>query len=111
MNIVDYYEIGQRIRNTHKLSQEWFAETDWNLHLHTSHIKTGNTKASPPFLDIVKTLDVQTDSLLYAKPLNGITIAMRAIVVIVEEFDTRQNYVIPDTVKVIKHPFGKYMNV
>ncbi|MBQ3587113.1 MAG: helix-turn-helix transcriptional regulator [Oscillospiraceae bacterium] len=66
---MDYYEIGQKIRKYRKekgLSQEQLAEAVNISVTHMSHIETANTKLSLPVLvDIAKTLQVSTDSLLF----------------------------------------------
>ena len=52
--IVDYYEIGQRIRRIRKakgISQEVLAEKVGIFTTHMSHIETANTKLSWEFSD------------------------------------------------------------
>ena len=66
---MDYYAIGQRIRNYRKakgLSQEQLAEIVDISTTHMSHIETGNTKLSlQVFADLAEALQVSVDSLLY----------------------------------------------
>jgi len=66
---MDYYEIGQKIRKYRRekgFSQEQLAEAVNISVTHMSHIETANTKLSLPVLvDIAKTLQVSTDSLLF----------------------------------------------
>ena len=65
---MDYYKLGQRIREIRKfnnLSQEQLAEKVNISTTHMSHIETGNTKLSlPVFVDITKALGITTDELL-----------------------------------------------
>ena len=66
--MLDYYEIGQRIRKfrkAHQLSQEELAERIGISTTHMSHIETGNTKLSLPVLvSLADALEVGTDDLL-----------------------------------------------
>ena len=67
--MLDYFEIGQRIRKYRKalgLSQEELAEKVDISTTHMSHIETGNTKLSLGVLvDISLSLDIGTDELLF----------------------------------------------
>ncbi len=66
--MMDYYEIGQRIRAARKaagLSQEQLAEQINISVTHMSHIETGNTKLSLGVLAAIsRQLGVRTDTLL-----------------------------------------------
>ena len=68
---MDYYAIGQRIRNKRKqsmLSQEELAEKIGISTTHMSHIETANTKLSLQVLiNIAEALNVSTDELLFEK--------------------------------------------
>lgn len=68
---MDYYAIGQRIRNKRKLSmlsQEELAEKIGISTTHMSHIETANTKLSLQVLvNIAEALQVSTDELLFEK--------------------------------------------
>jgi transcriptional regulator with XRE-family HTH domain len=68
---MDYYAIGQRIRNKRKqsmLSQEELAEKIGISTTHMSHIETANTKLSLQVLiNIAEALHVSTDELLFEK--------------------------------------------
>lgn len=70
--MLDYYEIGQRIRYYRKeagLSQEKLAEQIGISTTHMSHIETGNTKMSLAVLaELSMALQVSADRLLFAKP-------------------------------------------
>lgn len=72
MGIIDYTEIGQRIRWYRKLrnfSQESLAEKVGISTTHMSHIETGGTKLSLQVLvDLSYALGTSTDSLLFDKP-------------------------------------------
>lgn len=67
--MIDYYEIGQRVRKFRKaygLSQEELAEKIGISTTHMSHIETGNTKLSLQVLvDLSLALEVKTDELLF----------------------------------------------
>lgn len=66
---MDYYKLGQRIRNSRKacgLTQEQLAEKVDISSVHLSHIETGTTKLSLSVLvSIATALNVSTDSLLF----------------------------------------------
>lgn len=66
---MDYYKIGQRIRQLRKargLSQEQLAEQIGISVTHMSHIETGSTKLSLPVMaDLAKAIDASTDELLF----------------------------------------------
>ena len=70
--MLNYYEIGQRIRRyrkLHGLSQEALAERADVSVTHMSHIETGSTKLSlPTLVAIAEALSVDTDMLLYDAP-------------------------------------------
>ena len=69
--MIDYFEIGQRIRKYRKacgLSQEELAEKVDISTTHMSHIETGNTKLSLGVIaDISLALDIGTDELLFGR--------------------------------------------
>lgn len=69
---MEYYKIGQQIRNIRKvrqLSQEELAEQVGISTTHMSHIETGNTKLSLPVLvKLASVLEVSTDDILCGTP-------------------------------------------
>ena len=71
---MDYFAIGQRIRNRRKeclLSQEELAEKIGISTTHMSHIETANTKLSLQVLvDLAEALKVSTDELLFDSKRN-----------------------------------------
>ena len=99
---MDYYAIGQRIRNArkaHRLSQEELAGMVGISVTHMSHIETGNTKLSLAVLvDLAQALQVRTDDLLFGiTPLEH-TVALDSIGKLLEGCTTRQLRVIEDPV-------------
>ena len=108
---MDYYKIGQRIRKyrkAHGLSQEQLAEKIGISVTHMSHIETGNTKLSlQVFVDIAKSLEVQTDDLLFDSP------SMREksyseLEDVLENCSTMQIRIITDIAKSAKIALEKY---
>ena len=110
---MDYYKIGQRIRQirkAHGLSQEELAERVNISTTHMSHIETGNTKLSLPVLvDISATLDVRTDDLLNDNPTATISTALDEIAVVLERCTAQEAKVIADVVKTTKLSMDKYL--
>ncbi len=112
--IVNYYEIGQRIRRIRKskgISQEVLAEKVGISTTHMSHIETANTKLSlPVFISIAETLEVSTESLLYDTPREGINDVMLEINAILEGCTVRESRMIAEIVKATKRSFDIYIN-
>lgn len=108
---MDYYKIGQRIRKYRKangMSQEQLAERIGISVTHMSHIETGNTKLSlPVFVDIARTLEVQTDDLLNEKIENKTT-SFEELADILESCSTQQLRIITDMAKAAKVALEKY---
>lgn len=108
---MDYFKIGQRIRNyrkAHNLSQEELAEKIGISVTHMSHIETGNTKMSlPVFVDIANVLEVQTDDLLYDKQ-SGRTVAIDELIKILEGCTNQQVRIVTDVAKATKIALDKY---
>ena len=107
---MDYYGIGQRIRNYRKAqgwSQEQLAEAVGISVTHMSHIETANTKLSlPVFAAIAQALDVQTDELL------GNTPARRTLTdelsVILDGCSAEQLRILTDILKAAKTSMDKH---
>lgn len=108
---MDYYKIGQRIRKfrkAHGLSQEQLAEQIGISVTHMSHIETGNTKLSlQVFVDIAKSLEVQTDDLL-SESLSSRKTALNQLEDILENCSTTQIRIITDIAKSTKIALEKY---
>lgn len=109
--MLDYYQIGQRIRKIRKakgLSQEQLAaKVDISLP-HMSHIETGNTKLSLPVLaDLACALDVRTDDLLYDDERFSISAAVDDLSKVLESCTAQQAKVIVDLVKATKISLDK----
>lgn len=111
--LMDYYQIGQRIRKirkAHGLSQEELAEKIDISTTHMSHIETGNTKLSlPVFVDIAAALDVRTDDLLENATLAASTAALQEITAVLERCTPQQTKIIADIVKAAKRSMDKYL--
>jgi transcriptional regulator with XRE-family HTH domain len=111
---LNYYEIGQRIRNFRKaynLSQEQLAEMVDISITHMSHIETGNTKLSLPVLvDIANALCVQTDEIIYGRLNNDKTSAKQELAEILNSCSTRETYILMDVLKAVKASLNKYQD-
>ena len=111
--MLDYYEIGQRIRKyrkAHGFSQEELAEKIGISTTHMSHIETGNTKLSLPVLvDLAVALEVRTDDLLNTATENSIS-AADEISALLEGCSARQSRVIVDIVKAAKLSIDKHFD-
>lgn len=108
---MDYYKIGQKIRKyrkAHGLSQEQLAEQIGISVTHMSHIETGNTKLSlQVFVDIAKSLEVQTDDLLFER-LSTRKTSLNELEEVLEKCSTRQIRIITDIAKSTKIALEKY---
>ena len=109
---MDYYAIGQRIRNArkaHRLSQEELAGMVGISVTHMSHIETGNTKLSLEVLvDLAQALQVRTDDLLFGiRPLEHTT-ALDSIDKLLEGCTTRQLRVIEDLIRAARTSLERY---
>lgn len=112
--ILDYFEVGQRIRKYRKvynLSQEQLAEQIGISTTHMSHIETGNTKLSLPVLvDIAKVLNVQTDALVYDAPQINKNSLYDEIMDILDSCTIPDMYILLDTMKAMKISLEKHRN-
>ncbi len=92
--MMNYYEIGQRIRKYRKAygySQEELAEKVEISTTHMSHIETGNTKLSLPVIVLLaEALDVRIDDLLHNNPDTSYTSTTSEIVEILERCTPQQ---------------------
>lgn len=108
---MDYYQIGQRIRQyrkAHGLSQEQLAEQVGISVTHMSHIETGNTKLSLPVLvALAQALEVSTDALLGQRTPQR-EVLQGELSEVVKNCSTQQLHIITDTVRTIKIALEKY---
>lgn len=111
--MLDYYEIGQRIRKYRKasgLSQEELAERVEISTTHMSHIETGNTKLSlPVFVDIAMALEIHTDELLFDTPKSLRSTNIEDILNVLNSCDTSQLRILSDIVRATKISLDKNM--
>lgn len=110
--MMDYYEIGQRIRKirkAHGLSQEELAEKIGISTTHMSHIETGNTKLSLPVLvSIASVLEVQTDDLLFEQTNASRSNALNEIAGALDSCSPQELKIIQDIVRATKTALQKY---
>lgn len=109
--MLDYYQIGQRIRRVRKargLSQEELAARVNISTPHMSHIETGNTKLSLPVLtELALALEVRVDDLLYGHEHFSTSAAADEIRKVLESCTAQQAKVIVDVVKATKTALDK----
>jgi len=109
---MNYYEIGQRIRQIRKannLSQEQLAESIGISTTHMSHIETGNTKLSLQVLvAIATTLSVQTDELLFDTPILNKSAIKQEICDLLDSSSTKDSYILLDILKASKIALDKH---
>lgn len=114
MFLLNYYRIGQRIREFRKLnnlSQEQLAERVNISTTHMSHIETGNTKLSlPVFVNIAETLGVTTDELLGSKNTNTKEDSMKQIDSILHQCSLQEIKILTDIVRSAKESIRKNLN-
>lgn len=107
--MVDYSQIGQRIRRLRKaldLSQEDLAHKVGISATHMSHIETGSTKLSLPVLvAIAETLDVQTDELLKDRINYSDTFELAETQNILNSCTAEERHVMLETLKSLKTSF------
>lgn len=110
--MLDYYQIGQRIREyrkAHGLSQEELAEMVNISVTHMSHIETGNTKLSLPVLvDLAEALHITTDCLLFNAKVNQKDDAINEVNTVLMACTDRQANVIAEIVKTTKLAMDRY---
>ena len=103
--MMNYYEIGQRIRNYRKqrgLSQEQLAEAVNISVTHMSHIETGNTKLSLPVLvALAGVLQVACDDLLSGND-DATAEAVNSVMRVVRECSLPQLNVIAAVARAVK---------
>lgn len=113
MKILNYYEIGQRIRRIRKkygLSQEELAERINISNTHMSHIETGNTKLSLPVLvHIAQALNVRTDELLRDDSEVTDSVAQDEITSVLKRCTAQEAKVIADIVKAAKVALDRHL--
>lgn len=111
--MVDYYEIGQRIRKyrkAHRFSQEELSERVGISTTHMSHIETGNTKLSLPVLvALAAVLEVSTDDLLFDRATVDRTAEVNDLLALVEGCSTQQIKVLKEILKAAKISMDKHL--
>jgi len=111
--MMNYYEIGQRIRKfrkAHQLSQEELAERVGISATHMSHIETGNTKLSLPVLvSLASVLEVKTDDLLFTSAQTTRSGEAEELLGILEGCSVQQLKVLKEIVAAAKQAMDKYM--
>ncbi len=111
--MMDYYEIGQRIRKirkAHGMSQEVLAEKADISTVHMSHIETGNTKLSLPVLvKLAQALKVRTDDLLTDGNPAERSALIDATAQILGNCSVQQLKIIENVVKATKLALDQYM--
>ncbi len=111
--MMDYKQIGQRIRKfrrASRLSQEELAARVYISTVHMSHIETGNTKLSLPVLvDIAEALQVRTDELIYDQSIASLNTASGDIAAVLDSCTPQQAKVLADLVKALKLSMDKYL--
>lgn len=109
--MLDYFQIGQRIRKFRRaagLSQEELAEKIDISTTHMSHIETGNTKLSLPVLtDIALHLDVRADDLIFEAPRAGRVSATEEILHTLDQCDETQLRIMADMIRELKITLDK----
>ncbi len=110
---MDYYAIGQRIRNKRKLSmlsQEELAEKIGISTTHMSHIETANTKLSLQVLvKIAETLQVSTDELLFEKKGTAKEDDVNKIIAILSEQNEGEQKIMLEIFQATANALQKYL--
>ena len=110
--MLNYYEIGQRIRKirkARKLSQEELAEKIDISTTHMSHIETGNTKLSLPVLvDISLALDVSLDELVFGNQNTGSIKTMDEIAGTLDSCNVKEKKMLAEIIKSVKYIIDQY---
>ena len=111
--MLNYYEIGQRVRRFRKaqgLSQEELAERVAISVTHMSHIETGNTKLSLPVLvDLAQALRVSTDDLLCDTPADRKNAITAELSELLERCTPAQAKVLLDVAQTTKAAMDKFL--
>ena len=104
--MIDYYAIGQRIRQIRKargLSQDQLAEQVGISTVHVSHIENANTKLSlPVFIRLTEVLQVSADELLQGAAPARRQQAEEDILRLLESCDLRQLQILQDVLRSVK---------
>ena len=111
--MIDYYAIGQRIRQIRKargLSQDQLAEQVGISTVHVSHIENANTKLSLPVLiELSQILEVSTDSIIFGDIGRDAELPGRQIAELLESSSTKQQRIISEVVSAVKTAMDKYL--
>lgn len=110
---MDYYKIGQRIREGRKirgLSQERLAEEIGISTTHMSHIETGNTKLSLPVLaSIASALNISADELLFGSTSVSHSTVQAEAAALLASCSPQQAKVLTDILRAAKISLEKYL--
>ena len=110
--MLNYYEIGQRIRKVrkaHGLSQEELAEKIDISTTHMSHIETGNTKLSLAVLVCIATaLGASLDSLVFGDREADYILAANDIAAVLDACDPKEAKLLCEIVKSAKRVIDSY---
>ena len=109
---MDYYAIGQRIKEFRKkenMTQEQLADAVNISPSHMSHIETANTKLSlSVFVDIVEALSIRADDLLFDTPKVGMCDFANEILTMLDGCSTSQAQVVVDVAKTTKQALAAF---
>ena len=104
--MIDYYAMGQRIRQVRKargLSQDQLAEQVGISTVHVSHIENANTKLIlPVFVRLTEVLQVPADELLQGAAPVRRQQAEEDILRLLEGCDLRQLQILQDVLRAVK---------
>ena len=112
--IVDYYEIGQRIRRIRKakgISQEVLAEKAGISTTHMSHIETAGTKLSlPVLLDLADSLQVPPGSLIRDDAGPGTDGVLQEAMELLASSSEEEMRIMLDVLKTMRFSLRKYQD-
>lgn len=110
---MNYYEIGQRVRNLRKaqgLSQEQLAEKAGISTTHMSHIETGSTKLSLPVLaELTGALNTSSDELLFGRRTQNKTQTAAAIAALLDNCSPAEAQVLLSILQSARQAMDDYL--
>lgn len=112
--MIDYYAIGQRIRQIRKargLSQDQLAEQVGISTVHVSHIENANTKLSlPVFVRLTEVLQVPADELLQGAVPVRRQQAEEDILRLLDSCDLQQLRILRDVLRSVKESLDLHLS-
>lgn len=112
--MIDYYAIGQRIRQIRKargLSQDQLAEQVGISTVHVSHIENANTKLSlPVFVRLTEVLQVPADELLQGAVPVRRQHAEEDILRLLDSCDLQQLRILRDVLRSVKESLDLHLS-